>query len=110
MNATENKGVNISETTCHKYINVEFKLFSVTRRHKPGYHKGTPHKVLENLLKQNITATMPDKIMSRAGCPYDNAQMERYFNTLKSELIYQHSYASKDKLFVDIDDYVMLLI
>ena len=25
--------------------------------------------------------------MSKAGCPYDNAPMERYFNTLKSELI-----------------------
>ena len=46
--------------------------------------------------------------MSRAGCPYDNAPMERYFNTLKSELIYQHSYSSKEKLFADIDDYVLL--
>ena len=46
--------------------------------------------------------------MSRAGCPYDNAPMERYFNTLKSELIYQHSYSSEEKLFADIDDYVLL--
>ena len=51
----------------------------------------------------NITQSM-----SRAGCPYDNAPMERYFNTLKSELIYQHSYTSEDKLFADIDDYVLL--
>ena len=28
--------------------------------------------------------------MSRAGCPYDNAPMERYYNALKTELIYQH--------------------
>ena len=34
----------------------------MTRRHKPGYHKGTAHKVFENLLKQNFAATMPDKI------------------------------------------------
>ena len=27
--------------------------------------------------------------MSKAGYPYDNAPMERYFNTLKNELIYQ---------------------
>ena len=46
--------------------------------------------------------------MSRAGCPYDNAPMERYFNTLKSELIYHHSYSCEDKLFSDIDDYVLL--
>jgi len=25
--------------------------------------------------------------MSRAGCPYDNAPMERYYNSLKTELI-----------------------
>ena len=38
--------------------------------------------------------------MSRAGCPYDN--------TLKSELIYHHSYSCEDKLFSDIEDYVLL--
>lgn len=58
----KNKGVSLSGTTCHKYMNVELKLFSVTRRHKTGYHKGTAHKVFENLLKQNFTAPMPDKI------------------------------------------------
>ena len=36
--------------------------------------------------------------MSRAGCPYDNAPMERYFNTLKSELIYNYTYTSDEKL------------
>lgn len=28
--------------------------------------------------------------MSKAGYPYNNAPMERYFNTLKNDLIYQH--------------------
>lgn len=46
--------------------------------------------------------------MSRAGCPYDNSPMERYFNTLKSKLIYHHSYSCEDKLFSDIEDYVLL--
>jgi len=30
--------------------------------------------------------------MSRAGCPYDNAPMERYYNTLKTELIYKYRF------------------
>lgn len=30
--------------------------------------------------------------MSHAGCPYDNAPMERYYNTLKAELIYQYRF------------------
>lgn len=43
-----------------------------------------------------------------AGCPYGNAPMERYFNMLKSELIYHHSYSCEDKLFSDIENYVLL--
>lgn len=193
----KSKGIIISKTTCHKYMNKELELRSVTRRHKPGYRKGTAHKVFENLLNQNFTVNYPDKIwctdftyiplkngsmrynctiidlndrsviasvcgrnitselaiqtlskaitqhpwvlkngvilhsdqgsqytsreftsfclahgvkqsMNRAGCPYDNAPMERYFNTLKSELIYQHSYDSDKKLYDDIDDFVLL--
>ena len=34
--------------------------------------------------------------------------MERYFNTLKSELIYHHSYDSEDALYNDIQNYVLL--
>ncbi len=40
--------------------------------------------------------------MSRAGTPYDNAPMERYYNTLKAELIYQYNFRT-DK---DLDDAV----
>ena len=28
--------------------------------------------------------------MSRAGCPYDNSPMERFFNTFKCEYFYNH--------------------
>lgn len=56
----KSKGIRISPTTCHKYMNCELKLFSVTRKHRPGYHKGTVHKVFANLLKQNFTVDYPD--------------------------------------------------
>lgn len=36
--------------------------------------------------------------MSRAGCLYDNAVMERYFNTLKYECVYQHEFRTKEKM------------
>ena len=36
----KSKGIRISGTTCHKYMNTELGLFSMTRRHKPGYRKG----------------------------------------------------------------------
>lgn len=43
--------------------------------------------------------------MSRAGCPYDNAPMERYYNTLKNELIYHHYYHNDEELNDAINDF-----
>jgi transposase InsO family protein len=47
--------------------------------------------------------------MSRKGCRYDNAPMERFFHTLKVELIRQHRWNTHDEarreLFAYIDDY-----
>ena len=36
--------------------------------------------------------------MSRAGTPYDNAPMERYYNTLKAELINQYYFRTDKEL------------
>lgn len=36
--------------------------------------------------------------MSKAGCPYDNAPMERYYNTLKAEEVNLHRYNSDEEL------------
>lgn len=43
--------------------------------------------------------------MSSAGCPYDNAPMERYFNTLKNELIYLFSYKDEAQLYKVIEEF-----
>ena len=43
--------------------------------------------------------------MSKAGYPYDNAPMERYFNTLKNELIYQHEYQTEEALYTVIEEF-----
>ena len=45
--------------------------------------------------------------MSRAGCPYDNAPMERYFNTLKAEEINLHSYHTADELYSAVSNYAL---
>ncbi len=46
--------------------------------------------------------------MSRAGCPYDNAPMERYFNTLKNEMIYHYSYRTEAQLYTAVSDFAYL--
>jgi len=43
--------------------------------------------------------------MSRAGTPYDNAVMERFYNTLKEELIYQFSFDSDEELNKAVYEY-----
>ena len=43
--------------------------------------------------------------MSKAGYPYDNAPMERYFNTLKNDLIYQHYYHTEEELYTAVEEF-----
>ncbi len=43
--------------------------------------------------------------MNKAGYPYDNAPMERYFNTLKNDLIYQHHYHTDAELYTAVEEF-----
>lgn len=46
--------------------------------------------------------------MSKAGCPYDNAPMERYYNTLKNELINLHDYHTDRELYSAIEEFAYI--
>lgn len=43
--------------------------------------------------------------MSKAGYPYDNAPMERYYNTLKNEVVNLHYYHTDDELYSSIEEF-----
>lgn len=43
--------------------------------------------------------------MSKAGCPYDNAPIERYYNTLKNELIHLRHFHTDEELFSSIENF-----
>ena len=43
--------------------------------------------------------------MNKAGCPYDNAPMERYFNTLKNEEFYLHEYHDEESLYRAVEHF-----
>lgn len=43
--------------------------------------------------------------MSKAVYPYDTAPMERYYNTLKNELINHHYYHSEKELYTSIEEF-----
>ncbi|MBW7798855.1 integrase core domain-containing protein, partial [Streptococcus thermophilus] len=44
--------------------------------------------------------------MSKAGCPYDNAVMERFYNTLKHEFYYLYMFDSNDILDQKLYEFV----
>ena len=51
-----NKGIVLSLPTVRKYMNVELKLKSVTRKPKHHYHKGSEaYAVSNNLLQQDFS-------------------------------------------------------
>jgi putative transposase len=44
--------------------------------------------------------------MSRKGNCYDNAPIESFWGTLKSELVYHHKYETRDGAIRDITEYI----
>lgn len=50
----EREGICISNTTCHKYMNTELKLYSITRRKKTGSCRGSHHEVFDNLINRDF--------------------------------------------------------
>ena len=189
----ERRGYHYSSATIHKYMNRELGLRSIVRPKKPGTKPGKPHRVFENLLKQDFQADRPNQkwytdftylflengdvrynctildlydrsviasitdrhitsdlavrtlqkaldsqhlakerlilhsdqgsqytsktfvefcesahitqSMSKAGYPYDNAPMERYFNTLKNECINLYDFRVEEELYQTVEEF-----
>jgi len=189
----ERRGYRYSQTTIHKYMNVELGLHSIVRPKKQGTKLGKPHKAFENKLKQDFRADKPNQkwctdftylflkngdvwyncsiidlydrsmvasitdrhitsdlavrdlqkeldaqhpvkdglildsdqgsqytskafiefcesvhvsqSMSKAGYPYDNAPMERYFNTLKNECTNLYEFRTEKELYQTMEEF-----
>ncbi|WP_067322983.1 IS3 family transposase, partial [Streptobacillus felis] len=43
--------------------------------------------------------------MSKVGCPYDNAVMERYYNTLKEEYLNNYIFEKEEDLYKGIEEF-----
>lgn len=44
--------------------------------------------------------------MSKTGCPYDNAPMERFYKSFKAELIYPNKFYTEEQLDKAVNKYV----
>lgn len=189
------KGICLSKTTVHKYMNKELSLHAIVMRKKPRYVRGRKNLIFPNLLHRDFTAERKNKVwctdftyirlangtlryncsildlydrsivasvdgpyintelaketlgkaleaekvkeglilhsdqgcqftswefvsyckekgiiqsMSKAGCPYDNAPMERFYNTLKNELIYPNRFYTESALDEAVSRYIFV--
>ena len=82
---------------------IDFQLGINTRRlmlHSDQGSRYTSKEFIEYCTDLGITQSM-----NKAGYLYDNAPMERYFNTLKNELINLHRYHTEKELYAAIEEF-----
>jgi len=79
------------------------------KRHKPGrgliLHSDQGSQFTSKEFNDFCSNALIQQSMSRAGCPYDNAPMERYYNTLKNEHTNLFSFKTKEDLDLSIDHF-----
>ena len=86
--------------TLRKAIESQSEIKGVLILHSDQGSQYTSKDFTEYCKRMTVTQSM-----SKAGYPYDNAPMERYFNTLKNELIYQHEYQTEEALYTAIEEF-----
>ncbi len=50
----QRRGIHLSKTTVHKYMNKDLSLHAIVMRKKPKYVRGSKNKIFSNLLKQDF--------------------------------------------------------
>ena len=86
--------------TLEKALNSQRKISKELILHSDQGSLYTSRAFTEFCAQRGITQSM-----SKAGCPYDNAPMERYFNTLKNEEINLHEYRDEESLYRAVEHF-----
>ena len=86
--------------TLRKVIDSQPRIKGVLILHSDQGSQFTSREFVECCERMKVTQSM-----SKAGYPYDNAPMERYFNTLKNELINEHTYKTEEELYRAVEEY-----
>ena len=98
---TDNKiTADLAIRTLRKAIDSQPEIKGVLILHSDQGSQFTSKDFVEYCERMQVTQSM-----SKAGYPYDNAPMERYFNTLKNELIYEHHYKTEADLYKAVEEF-----
>jgi transposase InsO family protein len=84
------------------------QMAMVARRPAPGllHHSDRGSQYASHDYQALLTRAQMVGSMSRKGNCYDNAAVESFFGTLKTELVYQHQYATRAQARADIFEYI----
>jgi putative transposase len=58
----ERKGISLSKTTVHKYMNKDLEFICICRRERPGYKRGSAHELFPNHLNQDFRVIQKSKV------------------------------------------------
>ena len=95
----ERKGVSLSKTTVHKYMNQELDLHAIIMRKKPSYVRGVKNKIFPNLLRQKFQVKAPNLVwctdftyirLSNGKMRYNCTVMDLYERSVVSSLNSEH--------------------
>lgn len=90
----------LAKRTLEKALNSQPEIKGVLILHSDQGSQFTSNEFADYCKSVNVTQSM-----SKAGYPYDNAPMERYFNTLKNDCINLHKYATEEALYTAVEEF-----
>ena len=90
---------NLAIRTLQKALDCQAKIKGKLILHSDQGSQYTSRAFTE-FCESNVTQSM-----SKAGYPYDNAPMERYFNTLKKECTNLHEYQTEEQLYQAVEEF-----
>jgi putative transposase len=93
----------------HRQLVIEaFQMALTTRQPPPGllHHSDRGSQYASNDYQALLTKNRMVASMSRKGNCYDNAPVESFFGTLKTELVFHQQYATRAEARLDIFEYI----
>ena len=86
--------------TLQKALDSQPQIIEELILHSDQGSQYTSKAFIEFCASVNVTQSM-----SKAGCPYDNAPMERYFNTLKNECTNLYDFKTEAALYLAVEEF-----
>jgi putative transposase len=99
---------NLSESPNFKQVSdmLEVAFKTLQDHQKPTLHSDQGWQYRMDKYKQMLSEKGITQSMSRKGNCYDNAIIENFFGTIKSEMFYLKKYSSVNELKIDIKEYI----